>query len=178
MKIKLITYFMFIPLFFSCNKNELKLNNSEANLMEDAIDYIRNKNHLGMKDCYIVSPYFNYYNLSDFFDSKDKSFVNYFESKNKNKLIEKQKNINDKYWKKKSRQLGSFSKCDSSKYVIRFSGLDDSIIIAYLEEFEDKKNLSSLKPKEKLINRETIFYFFVLDKNKKIVKVLEDAVSW
>lgn len=178
MKIRLITYLIFIPFFFCCNKNELKLNSSEADLIKDAIGYIRDKNYLGMSDCYLVSPYFNYYNLSDFFDSKDKSFVSYFESKNKNELIEKQKNINDKYWKKSSLQLGSFSTCDYSKYVIRFAGLDDSIVIAYLEEFEDDKSFNSLKIKEKKINRETVFYFFVLDKNAKIVEVLEDAISW
>ncbi len=167
--------YCFVIMLFSCKD---KLTGKQSYILQNSVDYIVNKKDLGISDCYLVDPYFKPFNISDFFDSPDQPFVDFFERRSVEKFIKIENTVNKQFENKYSENLERFSSCEKSKLIIRFSGFSENIIIGRLEQSNDYVSKSELTAKIDINKNETLYYIFELDKKGNVIHVLENAVSY
>lgn len=169
----LINIFIVLSII-NCSEQHNSLSHREKTVIDNCIKYL-NSNDL--KGCYIVSPYFKPFIISNFLDSPDTKFIKTFEDKiNYYKNIETL--INNNYKNVFNIDLLKFSKCNKSKNIVSFSGVGENIIIAYVIETNQKKSIDDLINKDTINYNYIEFYIFFFDKNGIINKVLRDGVAY
>ena len=177
-KIIILKIFSLIIIFNSCSKPSENLSKDDINLLKNCIEYIEAKETKDYKECYLVDPYFSAILITNYFDYSDESFEKLFENKSKDYYKKLQANINSQFLNKLDKELETFSKCNqSTNYVLRFSGINDKFIMAYVYVYANevtKQNLikRNYEGRVQQIND----YIFLLDENKNIKEVLTGGV--
>lgn len=177
MNVKLIVFSYSLLMCISCSKKHDVLSNHEHLIIENCIDYIKKNNEVYLNDCYLIKPYFANFTITNFFDSRDKSFVELFEEKPKSHYSKIEDIINKEYFNKYNSTLEELSSCKRSKYLLSFSGISDEMIIGYLNVQPSIVNKKELKGDYEIVMNAIDIYIFNLDGNGKITKVIKSGVD-
>lgn len=177
-KIIIFKIFSIVIIFNSCTGTDENLSRDDVNLLKNCIEYIEKKEMKDYKECYLVDPYFSAILITNYFDYSDESFEKLFENKSKDYYKKLQANINSKFLNKFDKELETFSKCNqSTNYVLRFSGISNEFIMAYVYVYSNevtKENLIERNYEDKV--QQINDYIFLLDENKNIKEVLTGGV--
>lgn len=148
--------FFFFIIFINCKNQEQERINREKIILKKCIGNVAKNSVTTEYDSYIINPYYGPFTFNNYVVSNYDIAASTF--KNRDRVLKKihitktafeslKKDINRRFFNKRSAYLESFSKGSKSKRILTFSGVSEKLVFLEIITYLDEINLDDYKDK-------------------------------
>lgn len=171
--------FFFFIIFINCKNQEQERINREKIILEKCIESVAKKSATSRYGSYIINPYYGPFTFNNYVVSNYDTVASTLKNRDtvlKNTHITKvafeslKKDMNRRFFNKRSAYLESFSKGRKSKRILTFSGISEKLVFLEIITYLDEINLDDYKDKPLHLDKSRIkdvtSLAFILDGNE------------
>ncbi len=171
-KIVLVSILIFI---LSCSGGN-ELSQKKQLIIKNSINYIKENNAIGLKECYLVNSQLAPMQFELFYNLENVNFEKEY-GKDYQKELKKIENDLNNETDKYDDAYSGFSSCEKSEYIISLSRISEKYVMCYLSQENRNVTIDEiLKRKYKFNSNEYYFFLIEFDTSGNIVNVFENSV--